>query len=299
MQSKLTTFLTSCPVHHSSFPQDVAYGTTTLKLESGESLEIPNMVRTSDNAGCYHCAFLLLSFPSLGQRVGVRIAGYDFSEAQAGKDTCDRRAAALKSHIRRYINESNDVKTSSDMKEAIDSHGGRQRLLLSDVQCDKRSQNMTKRSLSGIQSLNNFVFTESGEIIAWRAYNVGPGKVFLRRRWRVSVPLKAPRTYKFSGHSVLLTCWLASSVPTPPPQHTGTAACSTFDVAESCRRDSARRKSECGLWLPRGRVGKGLPKPQQPSATLGYRETPSGIRERVYVRRDQEKVDRDVQVSFC
>ena len=37
---------------------------------------------------------------------------------------------------------------------------------------------MTKHSLSGIQSLNNFVFSESGEIIAWRAYNVGTGKVF-------------------------------------------------------------------------------------------------------------------------
>ena len=37
---------------------------------------------------------------------------------------------------------------------------------------------MTKHSLSGIQSLNNIMFTESGEIIAWRAYNVGPGKVF-------------------------------------------------------------------------------------------------------------------------
>lgn len=69
----------------------------------------------SDNAGCYHCAFLLLSLPSLGQRVGVRIARYDFSEAQAGKDICDRRAAALKSHIRRYINEGNDVKTARDM----------------------------------------------------------------------------------------------------------------------------------------------------------------------------------------
>lgn len=43
---------------------------------------------------------------------------------------------------------------------------------------DERSQNMTKHSLGGIQSLNNFVFTGSGEIIAWRAYNVGPGKVF-------------------------------------------------------------------------------------------------------------------------
>ena len=78
----------------------------------------------SDSAGCYHCAFLLLSFPSLGLRVGVRIARYDFSEAQAGKDTCDRRAPALKSHIRRYINEGNDVKTASDMKATIESHGG-------------------------------------------------------------------------------------------------------------------------------------------------------------------------------
>ena len=69
----------------------------------------------SDNAGCYHCAVRLLSLPSLGKRVGVRIARYDI---------CDRRAAALKSHIRRYINEGNDVKTASDMKDAIDSHGG-------------------------------------------------------------------------------------------------------------------------------------------------------------------------------
>ena len=37
---------------------------------------------------------------------------------------------------------------------------------------------MTKHSLSGVQFLNNFMFSESGEIIAWRAYNVRPGKVF-------------------------------------------------------------------------------------------------------------------------
>ena len=132
----------------------------------------------SDNAGCYHCAFLLLSLPSLGQRVGVRIARYDFSEAQAGKDICDRRAAALKSHIRRYINEGNDVKTVSDMKAAIDSHGGVKGCYSAVCKVNERSQSMTKHSLSGIQSLNNFVFTESGEIIAWRAFNVGPRKVF-------------------------------------------------------------------------------------------------------------------------
>ena len=132
----------------------------------------------SDNAGCYHCAFLLLSRPSLGQRIGVRIARYDLSEAQAGKDICDRRAAALKRHIRRYINEGNDVKTASDMKAAIDSHGGIKGCYSAACKVDEVSQNMIKHSLSGIQSLKNFMFTESGEIIAWQAYNVGPGKVF-------------------------------------------------------------------------------------------------------------------------
>ena len=64
---------------------------------------------------------------------------------------------------------------------------------------------MSKLSLSGIQSLNNFMFTESGEIIAWRAYNVGPGKVFSAGRWRISVPLKARQTYEFTKRSVVLT----------------------------------------------------------------------------------------------
>ena len=78
----------------------------------------------SDNAGCYHCAYLLLSLPSIGDRTGVKIARYDFSEPQAGKDICDRRTAALKSHMRRFINEGNDVKTASGMKAAIESYGG-------------------------------------------------------------------------------------------------------------------------------------------------------------------------------
>ena len=48
---------------------------------------------------------LILSLPSLGERAGIRIVRYDFSEPQAGKDVCDRRIATVKSHMRRYINE--------------------------------------------------------------------------------------------------------------------------------------------------------------------------------------------------
>ena len=75
----------------------------------------------SVNAGCYPCGYLLLSLPGIGDRTGVKIARYDFSEPQAGKDICDRRIAAVKSHMRRFLNEGNDVKTASDVKAAIET----------------------------------------------------------------------------------------------------------------------------------------------------------------------------------
>ena len=59
----------------------------------------------SDNAVCYHCAYLILSLPSIGERACIMIKGYDFSDPQAGKDVCDRGTATLKAHMRRYINE--------------------------------------------------------------------------------------------------------------------------------------------------------------------------------------------------
>ena len=37
---------------------------------------------------------------------------------------CDRQIASIKSHIRRYVNEGNDVETAASMKAAIESHGG-------------------------------------------------------------------------------------------------------------------------------------------------------------------------------
>ena len=64
------------------------------------------------------------------------------------------------------------------MKAAIDSHGGIKGCYSAVCKVDEKSQNMTKHSLSGILSLNIFLYTKTGAIIAWRAYNVGPRKVF-------------------------------------------------------------------------------------------------------------------------
>jgi len=129
----------------------------------------------SDNAGCYYCSYLILSLPDLGKRTGITISRYDFSDPQAGKDVCDRRIATVKSHMRRFINEGNDIKSASDMKAAIDSYGGVKGCHSGVAKIQESCQTMTKHSMVGIQSLNNFSFESTG-LRVWKAYGVGPGK---------------------------------------------------------------------------------------------------------------------------
>ena len=70
----------------------------------------------SDNAGCYHNAALLLSLPGIGNRTGFQICRYDFSDVQAGKDICDRKISPMKTHMKTWVNEKNDITTAEQMK---------------------------------------------------------------------------------------------------------------------------------------------------------------------------------------
>ena len=153
----------------------------------------------SDNAGCYHNAYLILSLPSLGERVGIRIFRYDFSDPQAGKDVCDRRIATLKSHMRRFINEGNDINTANDMKVAIESYGGVKGCYATVAEIQDSFQSMTKHSMTGIQALNNFLF-ESAGLRAWKACNVGTGRFFSLAQIRSMVLHKVPQVSKNFSH---------------------------------------------------------------------------------------------------
>ncbi|VDH98403.1 Hypothetical predicted protein [Mytilus galloprovincialis] len=75
----------------------------------------------SDNAGCYKSAPLLLSLPGISNRSRINIKRYDFSDAQGGKDICDRRIAPIKQHMKAYANEGHSIKTANQMKKAIES----------------------------------------------------------------------------------------------------------------------------------------------------------------------------------
>ena len=59
----------------------------------------------SDNAGCYHNTALLSSATVIIARQGLVLKDYSFSEANSGKDVCDRKIAPLKAHVERYIDD--------------------------------------------------------------------------------------------------------------------------------------------------------------------------------------------------
>ena len=103
-----------------------------------------------------------MSLPGIGDRTGVKISRYDFSEPQAGKDICDRPIAAVKSHMRRFLNEGNDVKTASDMKAAIESYGGIKGCYAAECQAQASAQTMTKHTMTGVQGLHNFSYENGG-----------------------------------------------------------------------------------------------------------------------------------------
>jgi hypothetical protein len=70
----------------------------TLKKEHPE---ICTAYFRQDNAGCYHSVALLRACPELSRLTGVHIKRVDFSDPQGGKGACDRKAAAVKGHVRR------------------------------------------------------------------------------------------------------------------------------------------------------------------------------------------------------
>ena len=83
------------------------------------SPQISQVSLTSDEAGCYHNNFLLAVVTDAGKRFGLTVTQYDFSEPQNGKDVCDRILCPMKSAIRRYCCEGNDVLPSKDMRTAL------------------------------------------------------------------------------------------------------------------------------------------------------------------------------------
>ena len=137
--------------------------------------EIQKAYLRADNAGCYHSVAMILSCKQMTS-TGIKIERIDFSDPQGGKGPCDRKAATIKAHVRRYINEGNDVLTASHFLNAMTSYGGVKGVRVALVDLKPGHKTSTEGKIEGISTLNNFGYEESG-LVTWKAYNIGKGRV--------------------------------------------------------------------------------------------------------------------------
>lgn len=180
-KSEVTLHFESQTIVHvfQSCPQDSATVASIMRdcLVSLKK-EIPELERAyfkQDNAGCYHSGNSVVSAKLAGDAAGVPVIRNDFSDPQGGKGVCDRQAATIKGDIGRYVNEGNDVMNGEQLKTAIESGQGTTGVKASYVAA--KTSRTTSVKWDGISLLNNFQYEESG-VRAWRAFNVGPGKLF-------------------------------------------------------------------------------------------------------------------------
>ena len=78
----------------------------------------------------------------------------------------------MKAHIRRYVNEKNDVVSAEDMKTAIESHGGLTGCRVTVAELDSSKDLPDENKIPSISLLNNFPFEGDG-VRMWKAYGIG------------------------------------------------------------------------------------------------------------------------------
>ena len=129
----------------------------------------------SDNAGCYHSADTLVAAKQISERTGIAIRQIDFCDPQGGKSPCDRYAAVIKSHIRRYLNENHNVTSASEFVEACHSHKGVNGVLAFNCQITNNTRKKeTKCKIKQITDNFNFEYLRNG-LLVHRSWNVGSG----------------------------------------------------------------------------------------------------------------------------
>ena len=163
----------NCTQGSSAVVSIMAHVLETLK---NEHPEIQKAFFRQDNAGCYHSTATIASVPAIEKETGVQIAQIAFSDPQGGKGPADRMAATIKGHISRYVNEGNNVTNAREMEEAVLSHGGLPGIRVVTLERIGEPETVgAQQKITGVSKLNNFNFS-SGEMKAWQAFGIGPGK---------------------------------------------------------------------------------------------------------------------------
>ena len=118
--------------------------------------------------------------PAISKRTGVIVRTLSFSEAQAGKSSCDRVAAQVKRKLADYLDANNNVESLEEMYDGIHQAGLKGiSVHLSEVTRPSGGEKKKKETITGIGELNHFEY-EGDTIRSWKHYGIGDGYLHSR-----------------------------------------------------------------------------------------------------------------------
>uniref|UniRef100_A0A914XKY9 C2H2-type domain-containing protein n=1 Tax=Plectus sambesii TaxID=2011161 RepID=A0A914XKY9_9BILA len=120
-----------------------------------EEEKYPLLSEVVFGSGCgqsYLASNIMLSPTRMEQETGISVKAHCFTEPHARKNMCKRMTAVLKTHVRAYLNQGNNVETPAEVYKALTHNGG------------------------NISLLRNFTL-EQDRIISYKAYGMGSGQV--------------------------------------------------------------------------------------------------------------------------
>lgn len=114
----------------------------------------------------------------VGQLHSVTVKRIDFCDPQGAKGACVRKAASIKFHMKIYLNSRNNIETSEEMKETIQSFGGMSSVRV--TSCGPPTvATFSNVKLEGVSSISSKEYNDKGMRVG-KAYKIGQGRTFLK-----------------------------------------------------------------------------------------------------------------------
>ena len=218
----------------------------------------------SDEAGCYHNSQLIVAARDVGERVGVSLQRYDFSEPQSGTNVCDRILCPLKGAIRRLCNEGHDVLTASDMHTALKERPVRG-CTAAVCLVNETKKDLDIKKIQQFSAMHDFSYQQDG-LRVWKAFQIGPGKlipwdeIYIKHQGATDLTTEqenfgfTPRVTHGSAHDNgdaesgcdLGKCWNAQNQHVPGHSNLSKTWSCTY-LLDNIQRVSTTNSNEAGL----------------------------------------------------
>lgn len=142
---------------------------------SKDNPQIKKLTCRSDNAQCYSANGCFEGLRTICKKFNLNLERYDFSEAQMGKDQCDREGAISNKKFQAFVNSGGNVQTSIDLKKAIYFHGRPKGTKVAVIDINSSKCNLNGfQVIEGISKIHSVSFSEKS-LTYWWYFNIGEG----------------------------------------------------------------------------------------------------------------------------